>query len=99
MAAETLTLPFRFVLVPIVIKPGFTNRNHFGMRRKRNQLILGGLFDVGVFRVHANAGKQTAVGLGNRQNLGKIFQIDAYADGKLDLIFLHALQDIGQIVG
>ncbi|MPM97788.1 hypothetical protein SDC9_144965 [bioreactor metagenome] len=96
---ETLALPLRLILVPIVIQPGFTDTNHLGMGGQCNEALNRRLLDLGRFRMNANRRIQIGLTLGERQHFRKIFQIDADADSSGNPILAHTLQNFGQPPG
>ena len=80
MAPETVTLPLRPVLLPVIIETGFTDGNYLRVPGKFDQTCFVRLFDIGIFGMDAHGGVEVRVSLGKRQNAREIFQIDADAD-------------------
>ena len=58
VSSETLALPLRLVLVPIVIQPGFADRHHLGMTGQLEQLFEARLGDIVAIRVHPTEAKR-----------------------------------------
>ena len=54
MNAKALTLPFRLILVPVIVQTGFPNRHHLGMLREAHEFGNRRLFYIGGFGMHAD---------------------------------------------
>jgi len=95
VAAKALPLPFRSILMPVIVQTGFPDGYHPGMIRQPYQ---GGLIRVRSLRdlrVYAHRGQQIGVAFGQGQNPGKIFQVDGNTEGGAYLVLAHSLQDLG----
>ena len=72
--AKAFALPFRLVLLPVIVEAGFANGHHLGMLRQTNEFIEAWLACIGRFGMQADAGKDMRMRLGQCQHSWKIFQ-------------------------
>ena len=92
--AKALSLPFRCILVPVVIKSSFADGDDFRMLRQANKFGDRRLAHAGCLRMDADRCEDERMRFGKRLNPRKIFEIDADTDRACDLVVAHEVQQL-----
>ena len=96
--AETRALPFRAVLVPVVVEARLADGDDLGMRGQAHQFVDIRIGALVVFGMDTDAGEDLCMGLGEREDLRQVFDIDADAERAADVLRTHLGEDLRQIV-
>ena len=94
---KSLTLPAadlgRIAFGPVVVEPGLAGGNHLGLSRQSHERLDIRLERVGIVGVHADRGIEIGISLGQRQNSRKVLEGHRNAQGAIDPIEAHPVQD------
>ena len=91
-----VALPFRAVLLPVVVETGLSHGDHFRMPGEFREYLFARFFDIGIFGMNANGGVEVGMGFSQRQNTGEVLQIDPDTYRPADAILVHAPENFGK---
>ena len=93
MGTESVALPVQVSGQPVVIQPGFTDGDNFGMLSQTYQFGLGWLSFQFVIRMHADRGEKIVMLFSQFQHIWEGLKLNRNAQGMRNIVRAHLVQD------
>ena len=97
MNAKAVALPFRRILLPVVVEPRLADGDHLRVLRQRHQIGDRWLLNIGRLGMYADRSKNTRIRFSDFPNPRKILERDTDAYCASNVIVLHQFKDLGEL--